>query len=64
MLAGGGYAVWLNRAAFQEMLGIGTTEVASAPATEEPAETPAVPEIGTAQQTSGEPAAEKFTQRL
>jgi hypothetical protein len=65
VLAGGGYAVWLNRAAFQEMLGIGTTEVASAPeAVDEPTETPAAPGPGTAQQTSGEPAAIKFTQRL
>jgi len=65
VLAGGGYAVWLNRAAFQEMLGIGTTEVASAPeVVEEPAETPAAAVPGTAQQTSGEPAAIKFTQRL
>lgn len=65
VLAAGGYGVWLNRAAFQDMLGIGGTEVASAPEeVTQPVEAPAASEPGTAQQTSGEPAAVKFTQRL
>lgn len=66
VLAGGGYAVWLNKADFMAMLGIGGQDVA---ATAPPAETapvaaqpdePAKP----APENAGTPAVQKLTQRL
>jgi len=72
VLAGGGYAVWLNKQDFADMLGIGGEEVAAtspveptgAPSTgtlPPPVETPS----GTAShQPAVEPEAPKFTQRL
>jgi len=64
LLLGGGYAVWLNRTDFMAMLGIGGSDaVATAPAAGETAPPPAAPPAA-AKTGSGEPASQKFTQRL
>jgi hypothetical protein len=75
VIAGGGYGVWLNKAAFADMFGLGKTETAQVqPAeTPEPAETakadtdktgpsPSSPAPASSAPANGE--SQKFTQRL
>lgn len=67
VLAGGGYAVWLNKDEFGRMLGMGGEEIAATePAQpEQPAAEPAPPEeTAAATPPAGEAETPKFTQRL
>jgi hypothetical protein len=64
VLAGGGYAVWLNRADFQAMLGIGGGQtLTSAPAAGDPTAPAAAKKTVNDANAAGE-GVEKFTQRL
>lgn len=73
VLGGGGYGVWLNRDAFKDMFGLGTTQTAddtpAQPATPAKPAEPAPAQPNTATNPSPAPAAEngesqKLTQRL
>jgi hypothetical protein len=64
VLAGGGYAVWLNRHGFQAMLGIGGGQtLTSAPAAGDPTAPAAAKKTVNDANAAGE-GVEKFTQRL